>query len=894
MVAAGAGAEIPRISDSCGRSCARGVEEDNPLRHLAASTVPVKSSIHPMSICRFLPVLLGLAACAPVVAGSASVPSQDAPQEPELGYLGFQPPEVSDIKLTDTLLHQDEVGGVSQDLMGIAGTPGGGFGLVWRDQRDGMLGLYFARVGPDGQRREDERSITSLPATVRKFDPAVAVAPDGSGAVGWISIRQEGQQRTLRPWLRCFNAEGRFYGSDLLLGDPPAPGKARGGREETGPASRSPVLLARADGTRTMVWTVEGRLRVADFDVAGSPLRAAYDLGPAGTEPEIGIAAVSDPSGGVAALWTGKGHVWFACRGAKDTKSEDTQLGEGQARALALDPTGGFWALWQRGDAVVLRHVSAEGQADRAETTPIAGPVRDCDMAAHANGIAIAVLRGEGPAPASRERGGRGRDQMQRPGATRGEARAPAPASAEDGDARVELWLCDPKGALAQPEPLAITSDVARNVGGAFVASNGQELLVAWTDSRRGDADVWARIVDLTKSGADRLRPEVRINSDGPSADQINPDVDVAGDRGLAVWQDRRTHGSLIFARRFHAQGLTGDEIGLPAKFGDVPAPDLPGGAVQPSVALRADGSALVTWIQRGEGRDKAVAQVLAADGRAISALMEIDARDGFAPDRVALSALPGDRGWLAVWPGGGKNGVWSRHIAPDGALPGPARRVSDAADDVLTNADVTLLDDGRLVAAWTMQRAGSTPNEGWFVRARFLDAEGGTKGSELSFEPSRRNQDHDPALAPAKGGGFLMAWCSGPPADPTHDVVVRLFDAQGKPVAPILTPCFLANEQDFADVARLADGSFVVAWEDDISYFDQSYVRRILPSGKAMGPWLRIGKLDTSFVPDRIVPRIAAMGAGWAAVIVDRQRSLGFDVRVKVVGPAFDQPSGD
>lgn len=847
-----------------------------------------------MSIRRFLPVLLGLAACAPAVAGSAGPPSQDAPQEPELGFLGFQPPEVSDIRLADTLLHQDETGGVAQDLMGISGAaaPGGGFGLVWRDQRDGMLGLYFARVGPDGQRREDERSITSLPATVRKFDPAVAVAPDGSGAVGWISIRQEGQQRTLRPWLRCFNAEGQFYGSDLLLGDAPAPGRARTGRDETGPASRSPVLLARADGTRTMIWTVEGRLRVADFDVAGSPLRTAYDLGPAGTDPEVGISAVTDASGGVAALWTGKGHVWFACRGLKDKKSEETQLGDGQARALALDPTGGYWALWQRGDAVVLRHVSAAGQADRAETTPVAGPVRDCDMAAHAGGIAIAVLRGDGPAPSGRERGGRGRSEMQRPGTARGETR---PAAPEDGgDARVELWLCDPRGALAQPEPLAITSGDARNVSGAFVASNGENLLVAWTDSRRGDADVWARIVDLGKSGEERLRLEVRINSDGPSADQINPDVDVAGERGLAVWQDRRTRGgSTIYARRFHAQGLTGDEISLPAKFGDAAAHDLPGGAVEPTVALRADGSALVTWIQRAEGRDKAVAQILAPDGRAASALIEIDAREGFAPDRVALSAFPGDRGWLAVWPGGGKAGVWSRRIAADGSLPGPARRVSDASDDVLSNADVTLLDDGRLVAAWTMQRAGSTPNEGWFVRARFLDGDGGTKGSEMSFEPSRRNQDHDPALAPAKGGGFLMAWCSGPPADPTHDVNVRLYDAQGKPAAPVLTPCFLANEQDFPDVARLADGSFVVAWEDDISYFDQSYVRRILQSGKAMGPWMRIGKLDTRFVPDRIVPRITAMGAGWAAVIVDRQRSLGFDVRVKVVGPAFDQPSG-
>jgi len=218
---------------------------------------------------------------------------------------------------------------------------------------------------------------------------------------------------------------------------------------------------------------------------------------------------------------------------------------------------------------------------------------------------------------------------------------------------------------------------------------------------------------------------------------------------------------------------------------------------------------------------------------------------------------------------------------------------VSEASDDETTNAAVTLLDDGRLVVAWTHHQANVGRDKGWTVRARFLDAEGAAKGSELTFEPSRRNEDHDPALSPAKNNGFMMAWCSGLPTDPTHDVNVRLFDAQGRPAGPNVTPCFLANEQDYPDITRLADGSFAVCWEDDVSYFDQSYVRRIGADGKTLGAWMRIGKLDAKSIIDRVEPRVTALGDGWASVFCDRQRSQGFDVRLKIVGPRFDAPTG-
>ena len=90
----------------------------------------------------------------------------------------------------------------------------------------------------------------------------------------------------------------------------------------------------------------------------------------------------------------------------------------------------------------------------------------------------------------------------------------------------------------------------------------------------------------------------------------------------------------------------------------------------------------------------------------------------------------------------------------------------------------------------------------------------------------------------------------------------------------------------------RLDDGSWAVAWEDDLSGHDQSYVRRILPSRRELGPVRCMNELETKSVPDRVLPSIVAWRGGWIAAWGDRRRSLGWDVFVRVAGPGFDAPT--
>jgi hypothetical protein len=301
---------------------------------------------------------------------------------------------------------------------------------------------------------------------------------------------------------------------------------------------------------------------------------------------------------------------------------------------------------------------------------------------------------------------------------------------------------------------------------------------------------------------------------------------------------------------------------------------------------MRANGDWLMVWQMLTDAGAVVRAQALRADGKALGAPFTLDEGHFTLGNAAAAAvALQEDRGYVVLWARANQGGIWSRRIGVDGALQGAPRRVSDEGDEECANPALALLDDQRLIAVWDRHKEGGA----WTIRGRFLDADGSKKGDELSFEPSQRNQDWDPCVAPAANNGFVLSWCSGEPTDFSRDVVARVYNARARPPGPLLTVCYMANEQDFPQIVRMADGSYVVAWEDDVSYYDHTYLRRILPSANAMGPIVRLNELETKACEDRVAPWIATLGDGLVGTFGDRRRSLGWDVYVRILGPRFD-----
>lgn len=780
------------------------------------------------------------------------VSSAQTPEGPKPGELGYQPPEVRDVRVPDAVMHHDTTGGSLQTLLALGGATGGGFGAVWRDTRDGTLGLYFARLDAEGKPRESERSICS-PHTMRRTDAVVALAPDAHGTIAWTAVLGHGAV----PFVRTFDAAGELLSGERIVSpivEFPSAEAVRGGRGDDAASCREPALATLAGGRTVIVWTRGGRMQWLELARDGEPEGPIADLDPALPPAESGVRLAVGAEGVVACLWrTKEGAAQVTVRRGK--RAVTNEIGRGIPRAISADPSGGYWTLLVDEGRSRVQHLGADGTPDRAASEIADGRDPKAELVTFEGGVAL----------------------LERP------------TNAAEANGIPRVWLLDASGANKPGSPFAIPSSAARGVSDPKIASAGTKLLVAWTDGREGDANIYARLVDVSADPEKRLGDEFRLNTDTASANQGQTAIASSGDHGASVWLDDRGSPSRAYLRRFGVNGFAGNEIALPvAVEGAAPLPNA--GTHHPAVAVAKNGDALVCWRSAGErNQSRIVAQIIALDGRALTPLLEIDPGTPEQPLEAACIALSKERGFAIAWPRAGAGSIHIRLVSPKGTL-GETRTLSEsrppgAEAQRCVDVALTELESGRVLCAWTQY----PPAKACSIRGRFLTETLTPIGAELTFDGTERNGDWDPALAPSMGGGFVMSWTSGPLEDPVRDVVVRAFDGRAKPIAPYHHVCFPANEQDFSDVARLADGSFVIAWEDDVSYYDQVYVRRLMRDGKTLGPMMRINMLETKFLIDRVSPRLAPMGGGFGAVFADRHRSRGFDAMFKLVGPNFD-----
>jgi hypothetical protein len=449
---------------------------------------------------------------------------------------------------------------------------------------------------------------------------------------------------------------------------------------------------------------------------------------------------------------------------------------------------------------------------------------------------------------------------------------------------------------------MRVTSSDAVPTGDGRIASNGRLLYVAWTDRRNGDPDVYGRPVDASAPPEQRLGSEVRLNSDTGSSDQIRASIASAGTQAIVVWEDHREPRAQVFGRRFGVPaGSTTDEFRIGATG--------PGNTARtrPSASLLPTGEALFAWTESspdaspgGSPNGSIVrAQVLGTAGESPSVpsgggpsggpsvVLQPVARE---PSRIATVGLPDRRGFLALFDLPGEGEVRVARIGISGEILSAPQRVGGGAGDTLADPALAILADGRAIACWSRQ----AKDKSWSIVARFLDAEGVPAGDEFEIERSPRRMDWEPAVAAGREGGFLLAWTAGTReaavgGEEWRDVVARSFDAQGKSRGPLLPLSTAAGEQDHSEIARLADGSFAIAWEDDLSGHDEVHARRILASETEIGPAVRLTAPAKGCALDHQSPHIAAAGEGLVAVWTSSERSKGFDVVLAVFGSRFD-----
>lgn len=784
--------------------------------------------------------------------------------EGELGTVAPQPP---DVVAEDAPVHQDTHGRAQHQLQALAGRDGAGFAAVWRDTRDGNMGLYFARIGLDGRLREAERPVYARGSSSREVEPCVAVGEGCSGGLAWFSSGV-GDDRVN---LRFFDPEGAFVGSDRPLMEPGGAGQAAGRRQGlAGPRAsgtrRVPQIALWPDGSGSVVWAADGRLWHQALDTSGQPAGRPEAINPRGPLALSPPRLAGAPRAGLICAWScSEGIATWRRRRSGGAVLLPGGPGELLGTASAA-PSGaeGWWLLVDLKGRVVLRHLPDLGRPDRRDVEVLAAPVEGGDLAVWSSGVAVLL----------EER----RDE--------GDPRTRA------GPFRLELF--DPGGRPLRREVAELLADESRGAFGPRIAAAGDLLMAAWTERRAGSLDVYSRLVAPGSRG--RMSPVRRVNTDARSSDQRQQAV--AGDglsRAAVAWSDDREGTWRVYVRLMDREGaFTSPEIPVPAPLepreGEPavePAALVPGeigGRIRPVVAMGEQGRFLVAWKERvAEDRWAVRAQAFDAQGAPASADLDLDvpAESTPAQSSPAATALRGGRGYAVAWTRTG-GGLRARHVSASGSLGATTPRLSSA--DSPANPSLALLDDSRVLVAWD----ATTPVKLRQVYAHFLTQDLRPDGGELDFELMFRGSDWNPRVAPGPDGGFGMAWITG--EGHGRDIFVRFFDREGTAVCRPIPATVKSNEQDAHDLIRAADRSWILAWEDDISGYDHAYVRRFDSHTLRPGPTVTLNQRAAAFNENRGGPRVAAFDTGFVGVWTDCRRSQGSDVFRRVLGPGFDE----
>ena len=213
--------------------------------------------------------------------------------------------------------------------------------------------------------------------------------------------------------------------------------------------------------------------------------------------------------------------------------------------------------------------------------------------------------------------------------------------------------------------------------------------------------------------------------------------------------------------------------------------------------------------------------------------------------------------------------GIKAQIYAADGSKVGAEFRVNTE-----TNADqlapvITGLSNGGFVVTWFDNSQTLGDGEGTSIKAQVFSANGTPVGSETLVNSSTSYSQFAPTVTGLSNGGFAITWTddSGEGGDDDGtSIKAQLFAADGSKVgSEFLVNTETGGSQDNATITGLANGGFVVTWEDlsgTLGDGDATSVKAQIfaaDGSKVGGEFL----VNTATVSDQLKPAISALPNG-------------------------------
>jgi Ca2+-binding RTX toxin-like protein len=193
-------------------------------------------------------------------------------------------------------------------------------------------------------------------------------------------------------------------------------------------------------------------------------------------------------------------------------------------------------------------------------------------------------------------------------------------------------------------------------------------------------------------------------------------------------------------------------------------------------------------------------------------------------------------------------------------------------------------LADGNFVTVYRHERDRNTLPGDQDVLFQINTAAGDLVAADAVAGASDDNDASEPDVAALSGGGFVVVWTDGAGDDSGRGIRATVFDNAGTVVSEdIFVNSTTVGDQHEASVIGLADGGFLVAWEDD--HAGVTRAQRFGGAGDALG-----SEFNIFAGVGGGAPHMALLNDGRVAFSFDRLQGGDWDV----VSAIFDPRTSD
>ncbi|HEY7228915.1 MAG TPA: cadherin domain-containing protein [Pseudolabrys sp.] len=248
------------------------------------------------------------------------------------------------------------------------------------------------------------------------------------------------------------------------------------------------------------------------------------------------------------------------------------------------------------------------------------------------------------------------------------------------------------------------------------------------------------------------------------------------------------------------------------------------GGQFQPSVSMLANGNFVVTWTDTsrtgGFFADAIRGQMFDPSGNKIGNEFLVNTRADLAARKPHTTALT-DGGFAVTWESESNQGgeITAQIFDVRGGKVGGEIRVNTAVAGTQEAVSITTLTNGRFVITWEDSSHQGGDTSGTAIKAQLFEANGAKLGDEFLVNTATTRAQNEASVTALANGRFVVTWDdeSRQGGDQSvSSVKAQIFNADGSKFnGEFLVNTTTSSGQDAPQIVALANGGFVVTWED-------------------------------------------------------------------------------